>query len=118
MEDLEIERAVKSALEEGVGVSPEELRRIVVFAEREAKVRVTRRRLWRGAAPALLAAAVALVVAFRSWLSGRSGRGEDAVKGAIELLCEMDGFADSGTGGFTTAELLQVWQEAPCRDLL
>ena len=118
MEDVEIERAVRSALEDSGGVNAEELHRIVAFAEREAKVRVTRRRLWRGAAPALLAATVALVVAFQSWLSVRSGRGEDAVKGAIELLCEMDGFADSDTGGFTTAELLQVWQEAPCMDVL
>ena len=118
MEDLEIERAVKSALEDSSGVNTEELHRIVAFAEREAKVRVTRRRLWRGAAPALLAATVALVVAFQSWLSVRSGRDEDAVKGAIELLCEMDGFADSDTEGFTTAELLLVWQEAPCPDVL
>ena len=118
MEDIEIEHDVKSALEDGVGVNPEELRRIVAFAEREAKMRVARRRLWRGTVPALLAATVALVVAFRSWLSVRPGRGEDAVKGAIELLCEMDGFADSDTGGFTTAELLQVWQEAPCMDVL
>ena len=118
MEDLEIERAVKSALEDSGGVNTEDLHRIVAFAEREAKVRVTRRRLWRGAAPALLAATVALVVAFQSWLSVRSGRGEDAVKGAIELLCEMDGFADSDTVDFTTAELLLAWQEAPCRDLL
>ena len=118
MAEVEIEHAVKSALEDGVGVNPEELRRIVAFAEREAKVRVTRRRLWRGAAPALLAATVALVVAFQSWLSVRSGRDEDAVKGAIELLCEMDGFADSDTEGFTTEELLLVWQEAPCLDVL
>ena len=118
MEDLEIERAVKSALEDGVGVNTEDLCRIVAFAEREAKVRVTRRRLWRGAAPALLAATVALAVAFPAWLSVQSGRGEDAVKGAIELLCEMDGVADSDTEGFTTAELLLAWQEAPCRDLL
>ena len=118
MAEVEIEHAVKSALEDGVGVNPEELRRIVAFAEREAKVRVTRRRLWRGAVPALLAATVALVVAFQSWLSVRSGLGDDAVKGAIELLCEMDGFADSDTEGFTTAELLLVWQEAPCLDVL
>ena len=118
MEDLEIERAVKSALEDGVGVNPEELRRIVAFAEREAKVRVTRRRLWRGAVPALIAAVVSLVVVFPAWLSARSGRGEETVKGAIELLCEMDGFADSDTGNFTAAELLLAWQEAPCRDLL
>ena len=118
MEDMEIECAVKSALEDGVGVNPEELRRIVAFAEREAKVRVARRRFWRGALPALLAATVALVVVFQSWLSVRSGRGEDAVKGAIELLCEIDGFADSSAGDFTTAELLLAWQEAPCRDLL
>lgn len=118
MEDLEIERAVKSALEDGVGVNTEEMRRIVEFAEREAKIRRTRRWLWRGGASALFAATLALVVAFQSWLSVRSGRDEDAVKGAIELLCEMDGFADSDTEGFTTAELLLVWQEAPCRDLL
>ena len=118
MEEVEIERAVKTALEDGVDVNPEELRRIVAFAERAAKVRVARRRLWRGAAPALLVATVALVVAFQSWLSVRSGRDEDAVKGAIELLCEMDGFADSDTEGFTTAELLLVWQEAPCLDVL
>ena len=118
MENSEIERAVRSALEDGIGVSPEELHRIVAFAEREAKVRVTRRRLWRGAAPALLAATVALVVAFQSWLSVRSGLGDDAVKGAIELLCEMDGFANSNTDGFTAADLLLAWQEAPCRDLL
>ena len=118
MEDMEIERAVKSALEDGVGVNSEEMRRIVAFAEREAKMRRAKRRLWRGSAPALLAATVALAVAFPAWLSMRSGRGEDAVKGAIELLCEMDGLADSDTGDFTTAELLLAWQEAPCRDLL
>ena len=118
MEDPEIERVVRSALEDGADVNPGEMCRIVAFAEREAKMRVARRRLWRGTAPALLAATVALVVAFRSWLSVQPGRGEDAVKGAIELLCEMDGFADSDTGGGTAAELLQVWQEAPCRDLL
>ena len=118
MAEVEIEHAVKSALEDGVGVNPEELRRIVAFAEREAKVRVDRRRLWRGAASALLAATVALVVAFQSWLSARLGRDEDAVKSAIELLCELDGFADSDTEGFTAAELLLVWQEAPCLDVL
>ena len=118
MEDLEIERAVKSALEDSGGVNTEELHRIVAFAEREAKVRRERRWLWRGAIPALLAATVALVVAFRSWLPVRSGRSEDAVKGAIELLCEMDGFADADTEGFTTAELLLAWQEAPCLDVL
>ena len=118
MEDMEIERAVKSALEDGVGVNTEELCRIVAFAEREAKMRRAKRRLWRGTAPVLLAATVALVVAFQSWLSVRSGRDEDAVKGAIELLCEMDVFADSDTEGFTTAELLLAWQEAPCLDVL
>ena len=118
MEDVEIERAVKSALEDGVGVSPEVMRRIVAFAECEAKVRRGRRWLLRGAVPTLLAATVALAVAFPAWLSVQSGRGEDAVKGAIELLCEMDGVADSDTEGFTTAELLLAWQEAPCRDLL
>ena len=118
MEDVEIERAVKSALEDGVGVNPEEMRRIVAFAEREAKVRMERRRLWRGAAPVLLAATMALAVVFPVWLSVRSGRSEDAVKDAIELLCEMDGFADADTEGFTTAELLLVWQEAPCLDVL
>ena len=118
MEDVEIERAVKSALEDGVGVSPEVMRRIVAFAECEAKVRRGRRWLWRGAVPTLLAAAVALAVVFPAWLSAWSGREENAVKGAIELLCEMDGLADSDTGDFTTAELLLAWQEAPCRDLL
>ena len=118
MEDIEIERAVKSALEDGVGVDPEEMRRIIAFAEREATVRRGRRWLWRGAVPTLLAAAVALAVVFPAWLSARSGREENAVKGAIELLCEMDGFAESDTGSFTTAELLLAWQEAPCRDLL
>ena len=118
MEDLEIERDVKLALEDGVGVNSEEMRRIVAFAEREAKVRLVRRRFWRRAASVLLAATVALAVVFPAWLSVRSGRGEDAVKGAIELLCEMDGFADSDTEGFTTEELLLVWQEAPCLDVL
>ena len=118
MEDVEIERAVKSALEDGVGVNPEEMRRIVAFAEREARMRMARRRFLRGAAPALLAATVALAVIFPAWLSVRSGRDEDAVKSAIELLCELDGFADSDTEGFTAAELLLVWQEAPCLDVL
>ena len=118
MEDVEIERVVKSALEDGVGDSPEVMRRIVAFAECEAKVRRGGRWLWRGAVPTLLAAAVALAVVFQSWLSARSGRGEEAVKGAIELLCEMDGFANSNTDGFTAADLLLAWQEAPCRDLL
>lgn len=118
MEELEIERAVKSALEDGVGVNPEELRRIVAFAEREAKVRMARRRFWRGAAAALLAAGVSLAIVFQSWLSARSGRSEETVKGAIELLCEMDGFADSDTGDFSAAELLLAWQEAPCQDVL
>lgn len=118
MEDVEIERAVKSALEDGAGVNPEEMRRIIALAEREAKVRRERRWLWQGAVPALLAATAALAVVFPAWLSARSGRGEETVKGAIELLCEMDGLAESGTGGLTTAELLLAWQEAPCRDLL
>ena len=118
MEDSEIERAVKSALEDGVGVNPEEMRRIIAFAEREAKVRRGRRWLWRGVSSALIAAVVSLAAVFPAWLSARSGRGDETVKGAIELLCEMDGFADSDTGGFTAAELLLAWQEAPCRDLL
>ena len=118
MEDREIERAVKAALEDGGGVNPEEMRRIIAFAEREAKVRRGRRWLWRGAAPALIAAVVSLAAVFPAWLSARSGRGDETVKGAIELLCEMDGFADSDTGGFTAAELLLAWQEAPCQDVL
>ena len=118
MEDLEIKRAVKSALEDGVEVDPAEVRRIVAFAEREAKVWRGRRWFWRGAAPALLAATMSLAVAFQAWLSARSGRNENAVKCSIELLCEMDGVADSDMESFTTVELLLAWQEAPCRDML
>lgn len=118
MEDPEIERVVRSALEDGADVNPEEMRRIVAFAEREARIRRTRRWLWRGGASALLAATLALAAAFPAWWPVRSGRGGDAVKDAIELLCEMDGFANPDTGDFTTAELLLAWQEAPCRDLL
>ena len=85
MEDVEIERAVKSALEDGAGVNPEEMRRIIALAEREAKVRRERRWLWQGAVPALLAATAALAVVFRArascgakWTGLRSG-----VQGAL-----------------------------------
>lgn len=118
-EDLELESAVRTALEENAGLGEAGLRAVLEAAERETKRRRVGRLLWRWAAPALLAASCAVALALGSLVWGeRPGAAADGVADAICLLCELDEIPFVDSTDVSPGEMLLAWQEAPCADLL
>lgn len=118
-EDLELESAVRAALEENAGLGESGLRTVLEAAERETKRRRVRRLLWRWGAPALLAASCAVALALGTLVWGeRPGVAADGVADAICLLCELDEVPFVNDEDATPGEMLLAWQEAPCADLL
>lgn len=109
-----VEQLVKGAFDGEKGVSPEHLAALKALAAHEAKKRARRRR-W---APTLLAASLAAALVLGVHLADRSDPRPATVKDAIGLLCEIDGISKEELAGKTAGEMLLVWQEAPCRDLL
>ena len=120
-EDREFESFVKAALEDGVETDAEKIRALEHLAELSAPRRETgpRRGLPLWSAASLLAASLAVAVAFRVLLApqGRSS-GASAFEDTIGLLCELDGIAKEDLAAASDGELLLAWQEAPCADLL
>ena len=118
-EDLELESAVRTALEENAGLGEAGLRAVLEAAERETKRRRVGRLLWRWAAPALLAASCAVALALGALVWGeRPGAAADGVVDAICLLCELDEIPFVDSTDVSPGEMLLAWQEAPCADLL
>lgn len=120
-EDREFESLVKAALEDGIGTDAGEVRSLERLAERTAQERKagTRRGWPLWGAASLLAASLAVAVAFRALLAPQDGSsGASAFEDAIGLLCELDGIAKEDLAAASDGELLLAWQEAPCADLL
>ena len=120
-EDRGFESLVKAALEDGIGTDAGEVRSLERLAELAAQERKagTRRGWPPWGAVSLLAASLALAVAFRVLLAPQDGSsGASAFEDTIGLLCELDGIAKEDLAATSDGELLLAWQEAPCADLL
>ena len=120
-EDRGFESLLKAALEDGIKTDDEKVRVLERLAELSAPRRETGPR--RGAplwgATSLLAASLAVAVAFRVLLAPQDGRsGADVFEDTIGLLCELDGIAKEDLAAASDGELLLAWQEAPCADFL
>ena len=120
-EDREFESFVKAALEDGVETDAEKVRALERLAELSAPRREAgpRRGLPLWSAASLLAASLAVAVAFRVLLAPQDGPpGSSTFEDTIGLLCELDGIAKEDLAATSDGELLLAWQEAPCVDLL
>ena len=120
-EDRGFESFLKAALEEGIGTDAGKVRSLERLAELAArKRRAGTRRGWPPwGAVSLLAASLAVAVAFRALLAPQDGfSGASAFEDTIGLLCELDGIAKEDLAATSDGELLLAWQEAPCADLL
>ena len=117
-DDEELVNQVKSALEADVAVSARVMQTLERAAAHEVAARRMRRRVVWGGASALAAASLTAALFFGNVICGGSaadGLGE--VRDAIGLLCAVDGLDEEVTT-FPPGEMLLVWQDAPCADLL
>ena len=108
MNDDNVLDFVKAKLEEGEGISPEALSRILVVAERQAMRTRNRRPLG-----AMLVAA-SLTIAACHWLfvsDSADARRERNLTDVIDLLCAVDGEASLPTASLP--DYLLAWQDAP-----
>lgn len=99
---------VKARMEEGEGISPESLSRILVVAERQAMWARNRRPLG-----AMLVAA-SLTIAACHWLfvsDSADARRERNLTDVIDLLCAVDGEVSLPTASLP--DYLLAWQDAP-----
>ena len=120
-EDRGFESLVKAALEDGIGTDAGKVRSLERLARLAAQERKagTRRGWPFWGAVSLLAASLALAVAFRALLAPADGSsGASAFEDTIGLLCELDGIAKEDLAATSDGELLLAWQEAPCAGLL
>ena len=85
------------------------------LAEAVARRRRTRSRSLLWGVSTLLAASLAVTVAFCVMLTPSAG---PSIGNAIGLLCEMDGLEADDVREVSDGDLLLAWQEAPCVDLL
>lgn len=101
---------VKAKLEEGEGISPGSLSRILDVAERQAIWTRNRRPLG-----AMLVAA-SLTIAACHWLfvsDSADARRERDLTDVIDLLCAVDG--DQSPSPASLPDYLLAWQDAPTR---
>lgn len=117
--DLDLERQVRSAMEEGFSLDSSRLAAIVQTANRETQRRQVRRLVLRWRMPTLVAASLGLVVALTTMVCQPKGTADHLadVSDVIRLLSEMDGVSDECVEGTTAGELLLAWQEVPCAAL-
>ena len=102
---------VKARMEEGEGISPESLSRILVVAERQAMWARNRRPLG-----AMLVAASLTIAACCHWLfvsDSADARRERNLTDVIDLLCAVDG--DKSPSPASLPDYLLAWQDAPTR---
>lgn len=119
MSEHDFKTFVKSALEDGIAVSPERLHAIEAVARQTSAARLRRTLFLRWAPPVLAAAVLTVALALRTtFLHVRSGDGSARVADAIGLLCELDDIRPECLDDSSTPDLLASWQEAPCADLL
>ena len=116
-DENEFETFVRSALEEGAEVDMARLRALERLAALAAASR-RRRAPWRWGVPLVVAASLALAVAFAVLFTWGNARGDGAVSEAIGLLCELDGIPSGEFAADSAGEQLLAWQEAPCADCL
>lgn len=114
-EDGGFESFLKEAMESGLALDGERVRELERLAEAVARSRRTRSRSLLWGVSTLLAASLAVTVAFCVMLTPSAG---PSIGNAIGLLCEMDGIEADDVREVSDGDLLLAWQEAPCVDLL
>lgn len=120
-EDIEINAAVKAAFEDGASLNAPRVNAIMAIASRQSHQRKVRRGLLLWGVTSLLAASLAVVVAFQAIVhrgDNVAAGNAEGVKDTIGLLCALDGISAEGLSALSAGELLLAWQEAPCADLL
>ena len=119
MSERDFKTFVKSALEDGISISPERLHAIEAVAVQASAARQRRTLFLHWAPPLLAAAALILALALRTLLLHIGGSdGSARVADAIGLLCELDDIRPECLDASSTPDLLASWQEAPYADLL
>ena len=101
---------VKAKLEEGEGISPEALSRILAAAERPTK------RMWHRQSLGALLVAASLTIVVCGWFFAADfadARRERDLTDVIDLLCAVDG--DATPSPASLPDYLLAWQDAATR---